>query len=59
MIVLLKPTEVTFIARRTLLPTSDRRSSAVIRCPSRGHISETKQERPTVTTEHYIQGGLN
>ena len=30
---------------------------SVVCCPSRGHISETKQNRPIVTMEHYYEAG--
>ena len=34
-----------------------RRRSVSIRCPSRGHISKTKQGRPIVTIEYYQEVG--
>jgi len=38
-----------------LLPTSVRLSS--VHSPSRGHISKTKQDRPIVTMEQYLEIG--
>jgi len=32
--------------------------SSAVRCPSRGHISETKQNRPIVTVEHFQEVGI-
>jgi len=29
----------------------------IVRCPTHGHISKTKQDRPVVATEHYIHVG--
>ena len=31
--------------------------ASVVRCPTRGHISKTKPDRPTVTMEHYYEVG--
>ena len=35
------------------------RRRSVVRCPSRGHISKTKQDRPVVTVERYTDVGTS